>query len=236
MFEPEELRKILDAAGVQMKAMILLGVNCGHGNADVGTLPVTALDLKRGWVTYHRPKTGIDRRCPLWPETANALREALARRPVPKDPAFRHLVFITKYGKCWAKAVGVLRADNTPTPPDNPISKKMRKFLDALGINGNRNFYALRHTFATIGGEAKDQVALDHIMGHSRDDMASVYRERISDMRLKAVTDHVRKWLFVEESGPCHLSAESRFPTAYPSMSFTADSIRLPVIILTSML
>ncbi len=26
--------------------------------------------------------------------------------------------------------------------------------------------------------------------------MASVYRERISDERLKAVADHVRKWLF----------------------------------------
>ena len=31
---------------------------------------------------------------------------------------------------------------------------------------------------------------------HARDDMASVYRERIGDERLKAVTDHVRKWLF----------------------------------------
>jgi hypothetical protein len=26
--------------------------------------------------------------------------------------------------------------------------------------------------------------------------MASVYRERISEERLRAVTDHVRKWLF----------------------------------------
>ena len=68
--------------------------------------------------------------------------------------------------------------------------------LDDVGIGGNRNFYALRHTFETIGGEAKDQVAVDHIMGHIRDDMASVYRERISDERLKAVSDHVRKWVF----------------------------------------
>jgi integrase len=72
----------------------------------------------------------------------------------------------------------------------------MRKLLDSLGINGYRNFYALRHTFETIGGEAKDQVAVDHVMGHSRDDMASVYRERISGERLRTVADHVRKWLF----------------------------------------
>jgi hypothetical protein len=44
----------------------------------------------------------------------------------------------------------------------------------------------------TIGGEAKDQVAVDHTMGHARDDMASAYRERISDERLRAVVEHVR--------------------------------------------
>jgi hypothetical protein len=30
--------------------------------------------------------------------------------------------------------------------------------------------------------------------------MSSVYRERISDARLKAVTDYVRQWLFSEPS------------------------------------
>ena len=44
----------------------------------------------------------------------------------------------------------------------------------------------MRHTFETIGGDAKDQVAVDHIMGHARDDMASAYRERISDERFHA--------------------------------------------------
>jgi hypothetical protein len=39
-------------------------------------------------------------------------------------------------------------------------------------------------------------VAVDYLMGHARDDMASVYRERISDDRLRAVADHVRGWLF----------------------------------------
>ena len=72
-----------------------------------------------------------------------------------------------------------------------------RQGLGAVAIAlARRQFGALRHTFETIGGEAKDQVAVDHIMGHARDDMASVYRERISDERLRAVTDHVRAWLF----------------------------------------
>jgi integrase len=57
-------------------------------------------------------------------------------------------------------------------------------------------FYTLRHTFRTIADEAKDQPAADFIMGHEVAHMSSVYRETISDERLKAVTDHVRAWLF----------------------------------------
>jgi hypothetical protein len=33
-------------------------------------------------------------------------------------------------------------------------------------------------------------------MGHEVPHMSSVYRETISDERLRAVTDHVRAWLF----------------------------------------
>jgi integrase len=185
MFEADELIKIIGAAGVPLKAMVLVGVNAGYGNSDIGTLPRSAVDLEAGWVKYHRPKTGIDRRCPLWPETVQALKEALAKQPGPTDPKDAGLFFLTKYGGSWHKET-----------EDNPLSEEMRKLLDSLDINGHRNFYALRHTFETIGGEARDQVAVDYIMGHARDDMASVYRERISDERLRAVTDHVRGWLF----------------------------------------
>lgn len=201
MFEAAELRKMIDAAGPPLKAMLLLGINAGYGNADCGTLPLAALDLDGGWANYHRPKTGITRRCPLWPETVKALREAVARRPEPKDPADAGLVFLTKYGRSWAKKTGAIREDDKPTPPDNPVSKETRKLLKALGINGHRNFYALRHTLETVGGEAKDQIAVDALMGHIREDMGTVYREKVSDDRLKAVTDHVRAWLFPPKKG-----------------------------------
>src|SRR5262249_47837992 len=56
MFEAEQLRRMIAAAGVQLRAMLLLGVNCGFGNADCGTLPLAALDLDRGWVDYPRPQ------------------------------------------------------------------------------------------------------------------------------------------------------------------------------------
>ena len=91
MLEADELRRLLNAADVQLRAMVLLGVNAGFGNHDCATLPLSALDLGAGWVDFPRPKTGVGRRCPLWPETAAAIRAALAerrprrtRRPTPE--------------------------------------------------------------------------------------------------------------------------------------------------------
>jgi integrase len=190
MFEPDELKRMISAAKQPLKTMILLGVNCGFGNADVGTLPLSALDLQRGWVDYGRPKTGIARRCPLWPETIEALREWLTMRPEAKRPEHAELVFLTAHGDTWAK-------ENS----DRTLSKEMRKFLDGLDINGHRNFYTLRHVTQTIGDESRDFVAVQSIMGHAANDISSVYRERVSDERLHAVVDHVRTWLYGRTEG-----------------------------------
>src|SRR5262249_1094098 len=187
LFSAEEIRRLLDAAGTSMKAMILLGINCGFGNADCGTLPLTALDLESGWVNYPRPKTGINRRCPLWPETIAALRETLAARKTPKSKDAAALLFITKYRQSWSKDENA-----------GPLTQAMGKLLRALKINGRKGlgFYTLRHTFRTVADETKDSVACDSIMGHETPHMSSVYRETISDERLKTVADHVRAWLY----------------------------------------
>jgi integrase len=189
LFAAEDIRKLLDAAGPAMRAMIYLGINCGFGNSDCANLPQSAVDLDGTMIDFPRPKTGIPRRCPLWPETVEALREALARRPQHKNDADAGLFFITKYGLSWGKETS-----------DNPVSKELAKLLRKLGINGRKGlgFYTLRHIFRTIADEAKDQPAADHIMGHESSHMSTVYRERISDGRLRAVVDHVRAWLFGE--------------------------------------
>jgi len=44
--------------------------------------------------------------------------------------------------------------------------------------------------------ESKDQPAIDFIMGHGVLHKSAVYRETISDERLRAVADHVHRWLF----------------------------------------
>ena len=205
MFDTKSLRTIIDKADQPLKAMILLGINCGFGNHDVGTLPKSALGLKSGWVDYPRPKTAIERRCPLWPETIAAIKEATEHRPKAKLPKYDGLAFVTKYGQPWAKET-----------PDSPVAKEFRKLLDTIDDdaakeakkNGRKapekiyrrglGFYTLRHTFETIAGESRDQVAVDHVMGHSDPSMAAVYREQISDDRLCAVINYVRRWLFAD--------------------------------------
>src|SRR5262249_61068599 len=99
LFRPEEVGKLLAAASVQVRAMILLGINCGFGNSDCGNLPLSAVNLDAGWIDYPRPKTGIPRRCALWPETVQALRDALAHRPEPKKAEHAGLAFLTRHGR-----------------------------------------------------------------------------------------------------------------------------------------
>jgi integrase len=187
LFLREEVRRLIEAAAVPFRAMLLLGISCGFGNSDCAGLPLLALDLESGVVDFPRPKTGIGRRCPLWPETVAAIRAALDKRPTPKSQAHAELTFVTKYGDSWG------------THP-SAITHEMRKLMEKVGISGHRNFYTLRHTFRTVADAAKDQPAADHIMGHESPHISSHYRESIGDDRLKAVTDHVRVWLFQENA------------------------------------
>ncbi|HEX4072733.1 MAG TPA: tyrosine-type recombinase/integrase [Planctomycetaceae bacterium] len=196
LFTPEELKLILDAADVQLKAMTLLGLNCGFGNSDCAGLPQSAVDLESGWINFPRPKTEIQRRVPFWPETVQALRKAIAARPTPKDPADADCVFLTHRGARWVRVQEKRGETSGRSHASNVLSSRFAALLKFLGINSHRNFYTLRHTFETIAGESKDQVAVDSIMGHVDPSMGAHYRERISDARLKAVVNVVREWAF----------------------------------------
>jgi integrase len=190
MFAATELRRIIKASSTQMRAMILLGINCGLGNSDCAKLTTASLDLKGRWLDYGRPKTGIDRRCPLWAETVKALKAALAARPSAKDKSHEQLVFITRCGFPW----------EPKTRTDNPISKEMAKILKELKLHRpGLGFYALRHTFQTVAQKTRDKDAVRAIMGHAEaaNDMSTHYSEEpIEDERLLAVSEFVHQWLF----------------------------------------
>ncbi|MGE0375500.1 MAG: tyrosine-type recombinase/integrase [Planctomycetaceae bacterium] len=159
---------------------------------------MSAIDFSGGWVNFPRPKTEIRRCVPLWPETVEALRAAIDERPIAKDVDEDGLCFLTRTGQRWVR-VQRKRGEEAFVSLD-PLSQRFSRLLKSLGINGRRGlgFYTLRHAFETIGGESRDQVAVNAIMGHVDQSMAGVYRERISDERLRAVTDTVRAWLYAD--------------------------------------
>ena len=93
-----------------------------------------------------------------------------------QEPDHAGLLFITKYGIKWAQAE-TSEPDETGKRKmwsDDAVGKEFTKLVKALGLHRpGLSFYAIRHTFETIGGASRDQVAVDYIMGHARDDMAS---------------------------------------------------------------
>lgn len=204
VFEAPEILAMLDNASVQMKAMILLGINCGFGNTDCALLPQSAVDFEKGWIDFPRPKTGVERRIPIWPETLTALKEALLVRKEPADSDDEGIVFVTHFGQRWVR-YSVLETKSygkkiVKPKQDDGISKATAKLLKQLNLKRpGLSFYGLRHTFETVAGGTRDQVAVDAIMGHIDSSMAANYRHGIEDERLHAVVNHVRRWLYHEQ-------------------------------------
>lgn len=200
LFEREEIQTLLKAADPALKAMIHLGVNCGLGNTDISELSLSMMDLKTGVLDFPRPKTGIARRCFLWPETVMAIRTYLMQRKEPVSEDDADILFITKYGKRWVrvKDPGPQSKGKTKAVPTDAVGLQFGKLTRATKTyRDGRSFYALRHTFRTVADEVGDRRAVDLVMGHEPGgDIATQYVERISDERLEKVARRVRTWLF----------------------------------------
>jgi integrase len=191
LLSADEIRRLLGVAGPVLRAMVLLGLNCGYGNTDIGRLERRHLDLDERWATFPRPKSGVARRAKLWPETAEAIRAALDLRPNPKDPSHGDRVFITKYGNPWAT-----EEDNS-----DPVALEFFKLLKPAGITKRPGlgFYMLRHTARTIMDQTQDFPAARLVMGHADASIDDFYRETIDDSRLEAVAAHVHRWLYADD-------------------------------------
>jgi integrase len=189
LVEPSDAKKLLDSADLQLKAMILLGLNCGFGQTDVATLNRSALS-RPGWVQDIRPKTATPRRSPLWAETVEALLEVARVRPDPAKPEDKDAVFLTVKGNRW------LRFNDRGTDGRgvtlDAVAGEFGKLCRRCGVAAS--FYYLRHSFRTAADELPDRAAIRLVMGHADGDVDDFYRERISDERLLAVTNHVRNY------------------------------------------
>lgn len=177
IFTIEELRTLYHAATPQMKAFMLLALNGGVGNSDIGKLEFR--HIQNGWIDFPRPKTTAERKFPLWPETIKAIDKAKQiKGQLPN-------VFLTKYGNVWHNEKN-----------HSAMSKEFRELCIGCGLHQTgRSFYSLRHQFRTVADRSRDTPAINLIMGHTDDTIAGGYREWIEPERLQAVVDMVRKWV-----------------------------------------
>jgi len=181
-FTPEEVGRLLALANVQMRAMILLGLNCGFGCTDCAELRWDNLDLKAHRVHFPRPKTGVDRNFILWPQTVEALKAV---------PVRGEFVFYTKAGNTWGWRI-------SGKFDDKPLTRAFKKLMKRAGIAAEKGtgFYTLRRTAATIVAETGDVFAVQGILGHADLAMASTYvqKNKLTPQTDRAI-EHTQKWL-----------------------------------------
>ena len=158
IYTTEEIGQLLGHADTQLKAMLLLGLNCGFGPKDIQDL--TWGHIKADRVTLPRSKTGICQTYLLWPETLRALEglrghrreliERMAKRG--RDRTDEGHIFITRFWKPWNK---------------DSVAEQFRRLCKKTKVPCY-GFYRLRHCAST----AVSLVATPHVqrkfMRHSR--------------------------------------------------------------------
>lgn len=193
LFAAAEIRMILAVAEPNLRAMILLAMNCGFGQRDCALFSRSHFDLECHW--FPRPKTGVERRCPLWPETIAAIACSHRWRP----DLFPELVFLSKYGKILVRddAIADAHGNITRTRRKDAIQQMLRRACVRADVK-YRPFYTLRHTFRSVVDRVSDATAIRAIMGWSLPGMDAVYVQLMADgaARLRVVTEMAHKWLF----------------------------------------
>jgi integrase len=173
----EEVVSLLKGADTAMRVCVLLGLQCGFSNVECALLERSS--IKDGWVVMPRIKTSVPRRIPLWPETINAIKTSIAEGPT--DGKFV-----------------IYRKSGMPFKSNRHVGYAFETLAAAVKVEAR--FYDLRRTLQTACENNLDNFdlpAIQAVMGHAvrQDDMSARYRQNISDDRLLAVTNAVRKWL-----------------------------------------
>jgi len=169
------------AAGVKMRAMIWLGLNCGFGYTDCGKLKWKDLDFEHSRVQLARNKTGVRRNLPLWPETIHALKELRSSG---------QLVFYTSEGHPWVRTVIKTNRDGEREYTSvNRINPTFSRLMKKVGIHAPKGtgFYALRRTAATMAARSGDPFAVQRILGHVDLTMATRYVQDVSEQTDRSI-------------------------------------------------
>jgi integrase len=211
----DEVASMVDQANPQLGAMILLGINCGIGPADIGRLRWRHINLETGELNMPREKTGAERTGYLWKKTRAALEPVRTLKhnaaAIDRDGADA-LVFLTRTGRPMYRETEIIKDGvSVGVKIDQGISPEFWKLAKRLKIQGVTH-YRLRHTFKTLGKKAKDSDALDLCMGHRNGTTGDIYdHEEIEFSRIRKVAKTVYRKLWPKQVK--QLSAGSQKPT-----------------------
>jgi len=180
----DQLEKLLLAADVTDAALLMLGLNCGFGNSDIGKLKLCDVDLENATISHPRPKTGVHRDFALWPETICILKVYLAGhrgRPLCADA--EQLFFVSRRGQplSWYR----LNSDGKLARSD-AVKNRFDRLCRKAGVKRKYGvgFYILRHTYATlIGANSNDFREVQAALGQLTIQQQETYRH---DRKIKA--------------------------------------------------
>ena len=215
----DEVKKLLAAASRQMAAIVLLGVNCGLGPADIGRLRWRHIDMNTGELDMPRGKTGTERRGYLWKMTRKALKRAAklkhSRNALEREGQ-EALVFWTRTGRPLYREQEIVtdgvsegvKVGQAISGPMHDLVKRIET-KEKIKLEGVSH-YRLRHTFKTLGKRGRDRDALNLMMGHREGSTGEIYdHEEIEFARVKRVAVAVFRALWP----PKKLGARKRQPS-----------------------
>jgi integrase len=224
----EELDKLLKRASPVFKAIILIGINCGLGPADIGRMRWNMVNLDTGRLTFPRPKTGVMRVGYLWKKTRRALRRVRKLRQnqeALKREGESSLVFLTRNDLPYYRESEVHKEIDVDgrqvrklvsIAVENAVSITFRRMAKELKLEGV-HFYRLRHTFKTLAKKSRDKEAIDGMMGHKDRSVGKNYdHEEIAWSRIKRVARVVYRglWQNIKPKGKRQLRMATNLPAA----------------------
>jgi hypothetical protein len=163
---PGHLKSLFEYALPIERILLLLGLNCAFGAAEVGQLRTGFLSPDDGIIDGVRFKTGNDTKHRLWPQTVAGVRWVLEQRRQQKrpKPEYQDIVFLTDRGKPLWHHTKEGNASNGIANIWNRLIARVRKDDKEFP---SYSYNKLRKTSATRILEIADAAAASMILAHN---------------------------------------------------------------------
>ena len=167
-FSREEINVLYSAASERTKMFMLLGLNCGMGQADISSLRVSEVQMSNKRIVRKRTKTGVHCEFALWPLTVQMLKKHGNLDGEPNDR-----VFLSKSGHPLVREYFI----DDKFKRTDAIRSAFFRLMKKTQLPNHRGFYSFRKTAASEI-EAIDPAVTEMFLAHSEKGLKRHYAER----------------------------------------------------------